>query len=74
MGKQNINDKEHILVCLSSAPSNPKIIQTAAAMGKQRRFPARIYGDFAQKIEPSADSPQYIQTHVGIGYRMIKAE
>lgn len=26
-----------------------------------------------KKIEPSADSPQYIQTHVGIGYRMIKA-
>ena len=26
-----------------------------------------------QKIEPSADSPQYIQTHVGIGYRMVKA-
>ena len=25
-----------------------------------------------KKIEPSADSPQYIQTHVGIGYRMIK--
>ena len=27
-----------------------------------------------KKIEPSADSPQYIQTHVGIVYRMIKAE
>ena len=27
-----------------------------------------------KKIEPSADSPQYIQTHVGIWYRMIKAE
>ena len=27
-----------------------------------------------KKIEPSADSPQYIQTHVGVGYRMIKAE
>ena len=26
-----------------------------------------------KKIEPSADSPQYIQTHVGIGYRMVKA-
>ena len=34
MGKQYISDKEHILVCLSSAPSNPKIIQTAAAMAK----------------------------------------
>ena len=27
-----------------------------------------------KKIEPSADSPQYIQTHVGIGYRMIKMD
>lgn len=26
-----------------------------------------------KKIEPFADSPQYIQTHVGIGYRMVKA-
>ena len=26
-----------------------------------------------KNIEPSADSPQYIQTHVGIGYRMVKA-
>lgn len=26
-----------------------------------------------KKIEPSADSPQYIQTHVGIGYRMVRA-
>lgn len=26
-----------------------------------------------KKIELSADSPQYIQTHVGIGYRMVKA-
>lgn len=26
-----------------------------------------------KKIEPSSDSPQYIQTHVGIGYRMVKA-
>ena len=34
MEKQYINNKEHILVCLSSAPSNTKIIQTAAAMAK----------------------------------------
>lgn len=27
-----------------------------------------------KKIEPSADSPQYIQTHVGIGYRMVKID
>ena len=27
-----------------------------------------------KKIEKSPDSPQYIQTHVGVGYRMIKVE
>lgn len=27
-----------------------------------------------KKIETSQDSPQYIQTHVGIGYRMLKVE
>ena len=27
-----------------------------------------------KKIEPTADLPQYIQTHVGIGYRMIKID
>jgi two-component system KDP operon response regulator KdpE len=26
-----------------------------------------------KKIEPSSESPLYIQTHVGIGYRMVKA-
>lgn len=34
MEKQYINNKEHILVCLSAAPSNTKIIQTSAAMAK----------------------------------------
>ena len=27
-----------------------------------------------KKIEPQADSPKYIQTHIGIGYRMLKVE
>lgn len=27
-----------------------------------------------KKLEPSADSPQYIQTHIGVGYRMMKVE
>lgn len=27
-----------------------------------------------KKIEPTADSPQYIQTHIGVGYRMMKVE
>ncbi len=27
-----------------------------------------------KKIEPSPDSPKYIQTHIGIGYRMMKID
>ncbi len=27
-----------------------------------------------KKIEPDADSPKYIQTHIGIGYRMLKVD
>ena len=27
-----------------------------------------------KKIEPEADSPQYIQTHIGVGYRMWKVD
>ena len=27
-----------------------------------------------KKLESSPDSPEYIQTHVGIGYRMLKVE
>lgn len=27
-----------------------------------------------RKLEKDADSPQYIQTHMGVGYRMIKVE
>ena len=27
-----------------------------------------------KKLEPSPDSPQYIQTHIGVGYRMMKIE
>ena len=25
-----------------------------------------------KKLEPDAESPQYIQTHIGVGYRMMK--
>ena len=27
-----------------------------------------------KKLEKDADSPQYIQTHIGVGYRMVKVE
>ena len=27
-----------------------------------------------KKLEPTSDSPRYIQTHVGVGYRMVRVE
>ena len=27
-----------------------------------------------KKLEPTEESPQYIQTHIGVGYRMMKIE
>ncbi|MDD6074961.1 MAG: DNA-binding response regulator, partial [Clostridium sp.] len=27
-----------------------------------------------RKLESEPDSPQYIQTHIGVGYRMLKVE
>ena len=27
-----------------------------------------------KKLEKGADAPQYIQTHIGVGYRMVKVE
>lgn len=27
-----------------------------------------------KKLEPTPDSPQYIQTHIGVGYRMLRVE
>lgn len=27
-----------------------------------------------KKLEPTPDSPQYIQTHIGVGYRMVRVE
>ncbi len=27
-----------------------------------------------KKLEPTPDSPQYIQTHIGVGYRMMRVE
>ena len=35
--RNNINSDEHILVCLSAAPSNKKIIETAAKMANALR-------------------------------------
>ena len=35
----------------------------------------RVYmATLRKKLEPTPDSPQYIQTHIGVGYRMLKVE
>ncbi len=35
----------------------------------------RVYmAALRKKIEPGKDSPQYIQTHIGVGYRMLRVE
>lgn len=39
-------------------------------VGSLRVFMATL----RKKLEASPDSPQYIQTHIGVGYRMIKVE
>ena len=39
-------------------------------VGSLRVFMATL----RKKLEKAPDSPQYIQTHVGIGYRMMKIE
>ena len=50
--KNNINSEEHILVCLSAAPSNQKIVDTAAKMANvlQARFTA-LYVQTGTKSE-----------------------
>ena len=44
-------ENEHILVCLSSSPSNEKIIRTAAKMARdmQARFTALMYRQEKEK-------------------------
>jgi hypothetical protein len=35
----------------------------------------RVYmATLRKKLERDPDSPQYIQTHIGVGYRMLKVE
>ena len=50
--KKEKQKKEHILVCLSSSPSNEKIIRTAAQMAQafQAGFTA-LYVQTAEKTE-----------------------
>ena len=57
--------KEHILVCLSSSPSNEKIIRTAAQMAQafQAGFTA-LYVQTAEKTEKTPEDLARLQKHV----------
>ena len=61
--KNNINSEEHILVCLSAAPSNKKIIDTATKMaeGLQARFTA-LYVQTGTKAE--AMNKERLEEHI----------
>ena len=61
--KNNINSEEHILVCLSAAPSNKKIIDTATKMaeGLQARFTA-LYVQTGTKAE--AMDKERLEKHI----------
>ena len=61
--KNNINSEEHILVCLSAAPSNKKIIDTATKMaeGLQARFTA-LYVQTGTKAE--AMDKERLEEHI----------
>ena len=63
--KQKKEKKEHILVCLSSSPSNEKIIRTAAQMAQafQAGFTA-LYVQTAEKTEKTPEDLARLQKHV----------
>lgn len=63
--KQKTERKEHILVCLSSSPSNEKIIRTAAQMA--RAFGANFTALYVQTAEPAEKTPEdqaRLQKHI----------
>ena len=54
--KQKKEKKEHILVCLSSSPSNEKIIRTAAQMAQA--FQAGFTALYVQTAEKTEKTPE----------------
>ena len=43
-------------------------------LGKWYCFSVSIRGYFAQKLESGKDGQQYIRTHIGISYQMLRVE
>ena len=66
--KQKNEKKEHILVCLSSSPSNEKIIRTAAQMAQafQANFTALYVqtADAAERTEKAPEDLARLQKHI----------
>lgn len=64
LAENNLQTKEH------SPSSSLRIGFEAYDIASLRVFMATL----RKKLEKDADSPQYIQTHIGVGYRMMKVE
>lgn len=58
-GNQELHTEEHILVCLSSSPSNPRIIRTAARMA--RAFKGAFSALFVETPDFTAMSQENLQ-------------
>ena len=43
-------------------------------LGKRRGLPAGLHDDAPEKTGAVAGFPQFIQTHIGVVYRMMKVE
>ena len=45
-----------------------------SSLGGQIKVDGKRIPTLRKKLEAMPDSPQYIQTHIGVGYRMMKIE
>ena len=72
---------EYKLLCLLSKNAGKVLTHTFIAQNIWGRSwdndvaSLRVFmATLRKKLEPVPDSPQYIQTHIGVGYRMMKVE
>ena len=69
---------DHVVYYLDIDPANTSVCRWSDDQGRSwhndvaslRVFMATL----RKKLEPTPDSPQVIQTHIGVGYRMMKIE
>ena len=43
-------------------------------LGERYRFSPCFMATLRKKLEKNGEQTQYIQTHIGVGYRMLKVE